>query len=90
MQERAVGVLGMFRQEGWPEGGAPMTRPSSTSWCMVTFRGRISGPVEGRRMLDGGLRKKKGWLGRALESSVMWSLGWVSVVFQSRLSVGEC
>ena len=74
MQDRAEGELGMFFQEDWPEGGAPMIRPSSISWCRETPRGRIMGPAEGRWMLEGGLRKKKGWEGRAEESSVMWSL----------------
>ena len=52
----------------------PMTRPSSTSKCMLTPRGRRTGPSLGRRIELGGLRKKKGCFGRALLSSVMWSL----------------
>ena len=32
------------------------------------------GPLEGGRMEEGGLRKKKGALGRGLLSSAMWSL----------------
>ena len=55
-----------------------MTRPSSTSWCRVVPWGRMTGPAAGGRSDVGGLRKKKGWEGRAEESSVIWSLyGWV-------------
>lgn len=37
-------------------------------------RGRMTGPVAGGRRDEGGLRKKKGWEGRAEESSVIWPL----------------
>jgi hypothetical protein len=37
--------------------------------------GRRTGPVLGSRIEEGGLRKKKGFFGRALLSSFMWSLG---------------
>ncbi|KAI7360305.1 hypothetical protein KC320_g272 [Hortaea werneckii] len=42
----------------------PITRPSSTSKCMLTPAGLSTGPSFGKRMDDGGLRKKKGCFGR--------------------------
>ena len=36
--------------------------------------GRRTGPWPGSRIEEGGLRKKKGFLGRVLLSSLMWSL----------------
>ena len=40
--------------------------------------GRRTGPWPGSRIEEGGLRKKKGFLGRTLFSSLMWSLSGVS------------
>lgn len=51
-----------------------MTRPSSTSWCKFVPRGRMMGPELGASSELAGLRKKNGCVGRAEESSEMWSL----------------
>lgn len=80
--ERVDGWLGRLLREwvGEVEAG-PITRPSSISWCRVTPEGRMMGFWrDGEVRIEvGGLRKKKGWEGRAEESSVMWSLHGVSV-----------